>query len=86
MTEGIDGYSIPRPMRVLGPHERSRFTAEAWGYLVGLSRSGLLDAAELEHVIDRVLSHFDGRVALTDLRLVLGDGSSDGGDASITTH
>jgi hypothetical protein len=37
-------------------------------------------------VIDRVLSHFDGRVALTDLRLVLGDGSSDGGDASITTH
>jgi uncharacterized protein Smg (DUF494 family) len=86
MTEGIDGYSVPRPMRVLGPHERSRFTAEAWGYLVGLSRSGLLDAAELEHVIDRVLSHFDGRVALTDLRLVLGDGSSDGGDASITTH
>ena len=86
MTEGIDGYSVPRPRRVLGPHERSRFTAEAWGYLVGLSRSGLLDAAELEHVIDRVLSHFDGRVALTDLRLVLGDGSSDGGDASITTH
>ncbi|MES2359465.1 MAG: DUF494 family protein [Gemmatimonadota bacterium] len=87
MTEGIDGYSVPRPMRVLGPHERSRFTAEAWGYLVGLSRSGLLDATELEHVIERVLTHFDGRVALTDLRLVLGDGSSGGGDASpITTH
>ena len=88
MTEGIDGYSIPRSMRVLGPHERSRFTAEAWGYLVGLSRSGMLDAVELEHVIERVLMHFDGRVALTDLRLVLGDGGSEDGDPSpsITTH
>jgi uncharacterized protein Smg (DUF494 family) len=75
-------------MRVLGPHERTRFTAEAWGYLVGLSRSGLLDAAELEQVIERVLTHFDGRIALTDLRLVLGDGGPEGGDpsASVTTH
>ena len=75
-------------MRVLGPHERSRFTAEAWGYLVGLSRSGLLDAVELEHVIERVLTHFDGRVALTDLRLVLGDGGTDSNDSSpnIITH
>jgi len=75
-------------MRVLGPHERGRFTAEAWGYLVGLSRSGMLDALELEHVIERVLMHFDGRIALNDLRLVLGDGGSDGGEPSpsITTH
>ncbi|MEO8945739.1 MAG: DUF494 family protein [Gemmatimonadaceae bacterium] len=88
MTEGIEGYNLPRSMRVLGPHERSRFTAEAWGYLVGLSRSGVLEAAELEHVIERVLTHFDGRVALTDLRLVLGDGGSDGGESasSVTTH
>lgn len=88
MTEGIDGYSVPSSMRVLGPHERSRFTAEAWGYLVGLSRSGVLDAIELEHVIERVLTHFDGRVALSDLRLVLGDASPEGGDPSpsITSH
>ncbi|MDQ2890034.1 MAG: DUF494 domain-containing protein [Gemmatimonadota bacterium] len=88
MTEGIDGYNAPRSMRVLGPHERSRFTAEAWGYLVGLSRSGLLDAVELEHVIERVLTHFDGRIALHDLRLVLGDGGADGSEPSsnITMH
>jgi uncharacterized protein Smg (DUF494 family) len=88
MTEGIEGYIAPRPMRVLGPHERSRFTAEAWGYLVGLSRSGVLDPVELEHVIERVLTHFEGRIALTDLRLILGDGGPEGGDpsASITTH
>jgi uncharacterized protein Smg (DUF494 family) len=84
----MEGLNTPRPMRVLGPHERSRFTADAWGYLVGLSRSGLLDPVELEHVIERVLTHFDGRVALTDLRLVLGDSGSDGIDpaSSITTH
>lgn len=88
MTEAIEGYNAPRAMRVLGPHERGRFTADAWGYLVGLNRSGMLDAAELEHVIERVLTHFDGRIALTDLRLLLGDGSADGGDTapSITTH
>jgi uncharacterized protein Smg (DUF494 family) len=75
-------------MRVLGPHERSRFTAEAWGYLVGLSRSGLLEPVELEHVIERVLTNFDGRVGLTDLRLILGDGGSEGSDPaqSVTTH
>lgn len=88
MTEGIESYNVSRSMRVLGPHERSRFTAEAWGYLVGMSRSGVLDPVELEHVIERVLTHFDGRIALTDLRLVLGDGGSEGGDpsSSITTH
>jgi hypothetical protein len=48
----------------------------------------VLDPVELEHVIERVLTHFDGRIALTDLRLVLGDGGSEGSDpsASITTH
>ena len=88
MTEAIDGYNMPRPMRVLGPHERSRFTAEAWGYLVGLSRSGLLEPVELEHVIERVLTNFDGRVGLTDLRLILGDGGGEGSDPaqSVTTH
>ena len=87
MTEAVDGCNVPRPMRILGPHERSRFTPEAWGYLVGLSRSGLLDAVELEHVIDRVLSHFDGRVALTDLRLILGDGGESGEPSpNITMH
>ncbi len=88
MTEGTEGYNASRPIRVLGPHERTRFTPEAWGYLVGLSRAGLLEAVELEQVIDRVLSHFEGRIALADLRLVLGDGSSDGGDpvSSIIMH
>lgn len=88
MNEVADGYNAPRPIRVLGPHERSRFTSEAWGYLVGLSRSGLLEPVELEQVIDRVLAHFDGRVALSDLRLVMGDATPDGADpsSSLTVH
>ena len=88
MTEGIDGYGTPRPIRVLGPHERTRFTTDAWGYLVGLSRSGVLDPVEFEQIVDRVLAHFEGRIALPDLRLVLGDMPGDGSDSSgsVTTH
>ena len=88
MTEGIDGYNVSRPIRVLGPHERTRFTPDAWGYLVGLSRSGILDPVEFEQVVDRVLTHFEGRIALPDLRVVLGDTPGDNGDSSssVTTH
>jgi hypothetical protein len=32
------------PLRVQGPHERGRFTAEAWGYLVLLGASGAVMA------------------------------------------
>lgn len=81
MTEGL-GAGVPRSIRVLGPHERARFTPDAWGYLMGLTRSGVLEQMELEQVIDRVLAHFDGRIALSDLRGALGD-SSDAGDDGV---
>jgi uncharacterized protein Smg (DUF494 family) len=57
--------------RVLGPHERGRFAPEAWGHLIALSGSGLLNAAELEQVIERALSQIDGRIALDDLRVLM---------------
>jgi Smg protein len=41
--------------RVLGPHERGRFAPEAWGHLLALTGSGALNAAELEHIIERAL-------------------------------
>jgi len=67
--------------RVLGPHERGRFAPEAWGHLLALSGSGALNAAELEHIIERALVQIDGRIALDDLRsLMEGVGFSDGGD------
>lgn len=75
MTEGFEGVTPPRAIRVLGPHERARFAPDAWGYLVGLTRAGVLEQMELEHVIDRVLAHFEGRIALSDLRVALGDAS-----------
>lgn len=68
--------------RVLGPHERGRFAPEAWGHLLSLKGSGLLDAAELEHVIERALSQIEGRIALDDLRaLIHGAGLTDEGSA-----
>ncbi|MGQ0648601.1 MAG: DUF494 family protein [Gemmatimonadaceae bacterium] len=66
------------PVRVLGPHERSRFSPEAWGYLIGLRASGALGADELEHVIERALVQVDGRVSLDDARSVVESGPSDG--------
>lgn len=57
--------------RVLGPHERGRFAPEAWGHLLSLSGAGLLNAAELEQLIDRAMAQVDGRIALDDLRSVM---------------
>jgi len=66
--------------RVLGPHERGRFAPEAWGHLLALNGSGALNAAELEHIIERALVQIDGRIALDDLRsLMEGAGYSDTG-------
>ncbi len=63
--------------RVLGPHEWGRFAPEAWGHLLSLSSSGALTAPQLEHVIDRALMHFDGRIALEDIRAILDGGGLD---------
>jgi Smg protein len=57
--------------RVLGPHERGRFAPEAWGHLLALNGAGLLNAAELEQVIERAMLHLDGRIALDDLRALM---------------
>jgi Smg protein len=54
--------------RVLGPHERGRFSPEAWGHLLSLVGTGALSAGELEHIIERALMQIDGPIALDDLR------------------
>ncbi len=64
-------------IRVLGPHELGRFASDAWGHLLWLSGSGVLSPAELEHVIERALGQFDGRISLDDLRALL-DGAGIG--------
>lgn len=54
--------------RVLGPHERGRFSPEAWGHLLSLVGTGLVNGGELEHIIERALLQIDGPIALDDLR------------------
>ena len=75
--------------RVLGPHERGRFTPDAWGHLISMNGAGMLNAVELEHVIERALCQIDGRIALDDLRVLMeGAGYMDdglGGD-NVTIH
>jgi Smg protein len=65
------------PIRVIGPHERGRFAPEAWGHLLSLTSSGVLTGGELEHVIERALTHIDGRIALDDLRALMEGASYD---------
>ncbi|WP_411279694.1 DUF494 family protein [Gemmatimonas sp.] len=71
------------PLRVQGPHERGRFTAEAWGYLVMLGGSGAVSLNDFEQLVERALVHIDGRINLADIRGIaedvgLDDGAMDG--------
>ncbi len=68
---GVAG-AVGRPLRAWAPHERSRFTAEAWGRLLRLRAAGLGDH-EFEHLVDRALVQLDGPVTLPELRALLGD-------------
>ncbi len=64
--------------RVMGPHERGRFATDAWGHLLSLTGSGAINGVELEHIIERALLQFEGRIALDDLRgLLVGTGLDD---------
>jgi Smg protein len=66
----------------MGPHERGRFAPEAWGHLMSLSGSGVINGAELEHIIERAMSQIDGRIALEDIRsIVEGVGWDDSGNS-----
>lgn len=75
----VDGAlsSYAMTFRILGPHERGRFSPEAWGQLLALARAGVVTSSELEQLIERALVQIDGRIALDDLRaLVEGAGLS----------
>ena len=84
-----DRLPVPTTFRVLGPHERGRFTSDAWGHLLALNRNGSITAIELEHIIDRALLQFDGRIGLMDLRSLLDGYGIDDPDApagNVTIH
>jgi len=58
----------PVSLRVQGPHERGRFTADAWGYLVTLHESRLVSSFDFEQLVERALFHMDGRIGLSEIR------------------
>lgn len=79
--------SISGPLfRVMGPHERARFTPEAWGHLIALGANGVLSPGDREQVIERALMQTDGRIGLDELRALLeGAGIDEGGAPGSTT-
>ena len=68
--DGLAAAALP-PVRLLGPHEWGRFEPAAWGRLLGWQARGLLTVSELEQVIDRLLSHTEGCIGLSELQAVL---------------
>jgi Smg protein len=78
---GMGGALMSRnaPLRVQGPHERGRFTAEAWGYLVMLGGSGAVSLNDFEQFVERALVHIDGRISLADIRGIAEDVGVDDG-------
>ena len=82
-------FQAQTTFRVMGPHERGRFAPDAWGHLLSLSGSGVISGPELEHIIERAMLQFDGRIALDDLRgLLEGTGLEDssGNGDNTTVH
>ncbi|MBL0940265.1 MAG: DUF494 family protein [Gemmatimonadaceae bacterium] len=75
---GMDG-ARNAPLRVQGPHERGRFSAEAWGYLVMLHASGAVNQNDFEQLVERALVHVDGRIGLPEIRALAEDGGYDDG-------
>jgi len=65
-TQSDSGGSL----RVQGPHERGRFTADAWGYLMIMLASGTVASFDFEQLIERALFHIDGRIGLPEIRLL----------------
>ncbi len=55
-------------LRVQGPHERGRFTAEAWGFLMMMLASGSVSSFDFEQLVERALFHIDGRIGLPEIR------------------
>ena len=69
--------SRPMPLRVQGPHERGRFSAEAWGYLIMLGGSGLVSQHDFEQLVERALLHVEGRIGISEIRALAEDGGFD---------
>lgn len=78
-SSGGSVMSRNAPLRVQGPHERGRFTAEAWGYLVMLGGSGAVNLNDFEQLVERALVHIDGRINLADIRGIAEDVGFDDG-------
>lgn len=75
---GADSERVPS-LRVQGPHERGRFTTDAWGYLIMLYTSGAVTLNDFEQLVERALIHVDGRITQADIRALADDVGLDDG-------
>ncbi|WP_028452851.1 DUF494 domain-containing protein [Chitinilyticum aquatile] len=57
--------------RVLHPQELERMSADAIHFLYSLERSGVLDGADREQILERVMREPDGEVVLERMKLIV---------------
>lgn len=76
-TRSVTPSSAPRviqlsrpALRVQGPHERGRFTTDAWGFLLTLHDTSSTGLAVFETLVERALHHLDGPITRQDVRLL----------------
>ena len=61
----------PYSERILHDVERLVLTTEAYGYLLQMKHLGLIDAMELEQIIERSLLMGNTRVGLDDIKIIV---------------
>ena len=57
-------------VRVLHPVERMVFTPEAYGYLLEMEHTRLIDKDQMEAVIDKAMSKGSREITLNDIKLI----------------
>ena len=65
------GHKPPPPIRMLIPEEMHFFNADAHGYLIQLQALELVDALQVEQIIERCFLMGLSRVELDDLKMVV---------------
>jgi Smg protein len=59
-------------VRILSPWESDRIEPAAYGYLLRLANLGIVDADQLDRILERVTPMVSGRVSVADVKEIAG--------------
>ena len=56
------------PVRVMNSDERSRFTIEAFGFVIKLNRLGIISETQREEILERALTVYHERIEIDHIK------------------